>query len=394
MPDIVILEGARTPFGGFGGALKDTSPVELVNVAGREALSRAAVAPDDIDQVALGNVIAWAAEAPYFARHAALRLGIPQHVPALAVSRVCGSGLQAIISAAYTLLVDGSSFALAGGAENMSMAPYLSHARWGVPLGNASLEDACWGALVDPYSNTLMAITAENLAMRYNISREEQDTFAYQSQMRTRQAQENGWLGEEIATVLLPGRRGSKIAFECDEHPRPGVTMEDLARLPARFKEEGTVTPGNASGINDGAAILVMGAGEAASARGLKPVARLVSWAVVGVDPAIMGIGPAPALRMALARGGLTLKQIDRLEINEAFAAQYLAVEKEMGLDRGKVNANGGAIAMGHPIGASGARLALTLIYELRRRNLRYGAAALCIGGGQGIAAIFENLAW
>jgi acetyl-CoA C-acetyltransferase len=363
-----------------------------VEVAGREALRRAAIEADDIDQVVLGNVIAWAAEAPYFARHASLRLGIPHRVPAMAVSRVCGSGLQAIISGAYAIMYEGARFVLAGGAECMSGAPYLSRARWGLPLGNAALEDACWGALVDPFSNTPMAITAENLAERYHISREEQDAYALCSQMRTKQAQEQGWLAEEITPVMVPGRRGTTVTSGCDEHPRPTVTLEDLARLPARFKEGGTVTAGNASGINDGAAVLVIGNSEAAKARGLRPVARLVSWAVVGVDPAIMGIGPVPALRLALQRGGLSLKDIERLEINEAFAAQYLAVEKELDLDRNVVNVNGGAIALGHPIGASGARLALTLIYELRRRGLRYGAAALCIGGGQGIAAIFENL--
>jgi acetyl-CoA acetyltransferase family protein len=391
MTDIVILEGARTPFGTLGGGLKDTSPVDLAEVAGREALRRAAVSPQDIDQVVLGMVIAWAAEAPYFARHTALRLGIPQQAPALHVSRLCGSGLQAIISGAQVILTEDASFVLAGGAENMSGAPFLSRSRWGLPLGNATLEDALWGALFDPYTQIPMAITAENLARRYGISREEQDAFAYRSQMQTKRAQEQGWLSEEIVPVQLPGRRGAVIFFDRDEHPRPGVTLPDLARLPARFQEGGTVTPGNASGINDGAAVLLMASGGAAEERGLRPLGRLVSWASVGVDPSIMGIGPAPALRLALKRAGLSLAHMDRIEINEAFAAQYLAVEKELGLDRDKVNVNGGAIALGHPIGASGARLALTLLYQLRRDGLRYGAAALCIGGGQGIAAVFEN---
>ncbi len=338
-------------------------------------------------------VIAWAAEAPYFARHVSLRLGIPQETPALAVSRLCGSGLQAMVSGAQSLLTGDCTMVLAGGAENMSAAPYLTRgARWGLPLGNANLEDALWGALVDPYSGTPMAITAENLAERYGISRAEQDAFAYRSQMAAKRAQEEGCLAEEITPVSLPGRRGTTISFERDEHPRPQVTMADLERLPARFKEGGTVTPGNASGINDGAAALVMTTARTAMERGLQPLARLVSWAVVGVDPQIMGIGPAPALRKALDRAGLSLGQMDRIEVNEAFAAQYLAVEKELDLNRDIVNVNGGAIALGHPIGASGARVSLTLLYELCRRHLRYGAAALCIGGGQGIAAVFENL--
>ncbi len=393
MTDIVILEGARTPFGTFGGALKEVSPVDLAATACREALRRSRVAPAKIDHVVLGSVISGSGQYAYLARHTALSVGIPQEAPALLVSRVCGSGLQSLVSGAHALLAGDAEMVLAGGVESMSSAPYLLQgARWGLPLGNGTLEDSLWETLTDRHADLPMAITAENLAKQYGISRQEQDVFAYRSQMAAKQAQEAGWLAEEIIPVTVRGRRGKLTEVSSDEHPRPNITMADLERLIPRFLEGGTVTPGNASGINDGAVAMVLTTQEKARAHGLQPLARLVSWAAVGVDPAIMGIGPAPALRKAIARAGLSQDSIDRFEVNEAFAAQYIAVERELDLDRAKVNVNGGAIALGHPIGASGTRLVLTLAYELRRRRLRYGAAALCIGGGQGIAAVIENI--
>ncbi|PZR99068.1 MAG: acetyl-CoA C-acyltransferase, partial [Candidatus Chloroheliales bacterium] len=321
------------------------------------------------------------------------KAGIPRHVPALVVQRLCGSGLQAIISAAQSIMLGEGDYMLAGGAESMSQAPHVIYgARWGFELGGGKLEDALWSALVDSYNGLPMALTAENLATRYGISREQQDEFAYLSQQRTKAAQEAGRLAEEIVPVTVRDKRGKETLIERDEHPRPDTTIEALARLKPRFKAEGSVTAGNASGINDAGAAVVVAAGEAARVGGQQPLARLLAWGIVGVDPDVMGIGPAPAIRQALQRAGLQLSDIDLFEINEAFAAQYIAVERELGLDRKLVNVNGGAIALGHPLAASGTRISLSLLYEMRRRHARYGVAALCIGGGQGIAAVYENL--
>ncbi|HEU5441105.1 MAG TPA: acetyl-CoA C-acetyltransferase [Ktedonobacterales bacterium] len=390
--DIVVLGGARTPFGTFMGSLKDVSAIELGTIAAKEALTRSGVAPADVDQVVFGNVMQTSKDAIYLARHVALKAGVPIEVPALTVNRLCGSGLQAVVSGAQALLLGEGSMALVGGAENMTQAPFVIRgARTGLNLGEHQLEDYLWEALIDSYCGCGMAITAENLAEQYGTSRDEVDAYALRSQQTARHAQEQGWLAEEIVPVTVTDRKGRETAVTQDEGIRE-TSMEALGKLPARFKQGGVVTAGNASGINDAAAALVIATGQAARERGLTPIARLVSWGIVGVEPTIMGIGPAPAIRQALKRADLTLDQMDRVEVNEAFAAQYLAVEKKLGLDRDRTNVNGGAISLGHPLAASGARLALTLIHELRRNGLKYGAASLCIGGGQGIAAIFEAL--
>jgi acetyl-CoA acyltransferase 2 len=389
MPDgkkeIVVLSAARTPFGKFCGALKDLTATELGVVAARAAMARAGVSPEEIDHVVFGNVLQTSSDAVYLARHTGLKSGVPVSAPALTVNRLCGSGFQAIISGAQLLLLGEADIVLAGGTENMSQAPHVIRgARWGIPLGEGRMEDSLWSALSDSYCKLNMAETAENLARRYGITREQADDFAYQSQMRTKAAQESGRLTEEIAPITGVLNR--------DEHPRPNTTRAGLAELKPVFQKDGVVTAGNASGITDGAASVVLSTAETANRRGLKPLARIVSWGVAGCDPEIMGIGPVPAIKVALERAGLALDQIDLFEINEAFACQYLAVEKELGLDRNKVNVNGGAIAIGHPLGATGARLTATLIYELQRRSARYGVGGACIGGGQGIALIIERM--
>jgi acetyl-CoA C-acetyltransferase len=390
--DIVVLGGARTPFGTFMGSLKDVSAIDLGTIAAKEALRRAGVQPADVDQVVFGNVMQTSKDAIYFARHIALKAGVPIEVPALTVNRLCGSGLQAVVSGAQSLLLGEGSVALVGGAENMTQAPFVIRgARTGLGLGEHQLEDYLWEALVDSYCGCGMAITAENLAEQYGLDRQAVDAYALRSQETARHAQEQGWLAEEIVPVVVKDRKDKETLVERDEGIRE-TSIEALGKLPARFKQGGVVSAGNASGINDAGAALVIATGAAARERGLTPMARLVSWGIVGVEPTIMGIGPAPAMRQALKRADMTLDQLDRVEVNEAFAAQYLAVEKELGLDRDKTNVNGGAISLGHPLAASGARLALTLIHELRRNGLRFGAASLCIGGGQGIAAIFEAL--
>ena len=390
--DIVVLSGARTPFGTYMGSLKDMSAIDLGVIAAREALKRAQVDPADVDQVVFGNVLQTSKDAIYAARHIALKAGAPIETPALTVNRLCGSGLQALISGAQSLMLGEGTIALVGGAENMTQAPFVIRgARTGLSLGEHQLEDYLWEALVDSYCGCGMANTAENLAEQYGLSRTQVDEYALRSQMTARAAQERGALAEEIVPVTVRDRKGKETVIDRDEGIRE-TSMEALAKLPSRFKEGGVVTAGNASGINDAGAALVLTTGAIARERGFTPLARLVSWGIVGVEPTVMGIGPAPAIRQALKRADLTLDQMDRIEVNEAFASQYLAVEKELGLDREKTNVNGGAISLGHPLAASGARLAITIINELRRNSLRYGAAALCIGGGQGIAAIFEAL--
>jgi len=390
--DIVLLSGARTPFGVFMGSLKDISAIDLTTTAARAAIERAGVAPTDIDQVVFGNVMQTSADAIYFARHVALKAGVSIEVPALTVNRLCGSGLQAIVSAAQSLLLGEGTITLAGGGENMTQAPFVIRgARTGLALGEHTLEDYLWEALTDSYVGCGMAITAENLAEKYAISREQVDTYALRSQVEARKAQQSGLFADEIVPVTVADRKGRETVIDQDEGIRE-TSMEALAKLPARFKKGGVVTAGNASGINDAGAAVVLTTGAVANERGLKPLARIVSWGIVGVEPDIMGIGPAPAIRQALKRADMTLDQLDRVEVNEAFSAQYLAVEKDLGLDREKTNVHGGAISLGHPLSASGTRLAMTLVNELRRNGLRYGAASLCIGGGQGIAAIFEAL--
>ena len=389
MPDgkkeIVVLSAARTPFGKFCGALKDLTATELGVTAARAAIARAGISPAEIDHVVFGNVLQTSSDAVYLARHTGLKSGVPVSAPALTVNRLCGSGFQAIISGAQLLLLGEAAIVLAGGTENMSQAPHVIRgARWGIPLGEGRMEDSLWSALSDSYCKLNMAETAEKLARRYGITREQADDFAYQSQMRTKAAQESGRLTEEIAPITG--------VLDRDEHPRPNTTRAGLAELKPAFQKDGVVTAGNASGITDGAASVVLSTAETANRRGLRPLARIVSWGVAGCDPEIMGIGPVPAIKVALERAGLALDQIDLFEINEAFACQYLAVEKELGLDRNKVNVNGGAIAIGHPLGATGARLTATLIHELQRRPARYGVGGACIGGGQGIALIIERM--
>jgi acetyl-CoA C-acetyltransferase len=390
--EVVVLDGARTAFGTYGGALRDTSATDLAVVAAKGALERSRVDPAAIDHVIFGNVLQTSGDAVYFARHVGLKSGIPKEVPALTVNRLCGSGLQAILLAAQEIQLGQADLVLAGGGENMSMAPHqIRGARWGLPLGDQRLEDYLWVALVDSYNGLGMANTAENLGRTYGITREAADEFAYRSHVRAAAARESCRLSEEIVPVEATTKKGT-VTVDKDEHIRPDTTLEKLAKLEARFEKSGTVTAGNASGINDGAGAVVVASAEAAAKAGLTPLARIVSGGVCGVDPDIMGIGPAPSSRKALATAGLRVEDMDLVEINEAFATQYLAVEKDLGLDRERTNVNGGAIALGHPLGASGARLALTLIYELRKRQKRYGLASLCIGGGQGIAAIFERV--
>ena len=392
MKDIVVLGGARTAFGTYGGALRDTSATDLGIVAAKGAFERSKVGPEEIDQVIFGNVMQTSGDAVYFARHIGLKAGAPIESPALTINRLCGSGLQAILLAAQEIQLGQADFVLAGGAESMSMAPHVIRgARWGLPLGEQQLEDSLWVALIDSYNGLGMANTAENLGRKYGIGRQAADEFAYRSHMLAAKARESCRFSEEIVPVEVKTKKGVTVVDK-DEHIRPDTTLEALAKLTARFEKDGTVTAGNASGINDGAAALVVATAEAAEKAGLTPIARIVSGGVCGVDPDIMGIGPAPSSRQALGRAGLKIEDMDLVEINEAFATQYLAVEKDLGLDREKTNVNGGAIALGHPLGASGARLALTLITELQKRGGRYGLASLCIGGGQGIAAIFERI--
>ncbi len=392
MKDVYIVAGARTPFGSFGGRLKDVSAEELGVAAAKEAIQRAGLEGDQIDNVVIGNVMQTHQGSPYLARHIALGGGIPQEVPALTVNRLCGSGMQAVLSGAQSIQLGESQVALVGGVENMSQAPYVVRgARWGIRMGDEKLADTLQELLTDKSIGIGMGITAENLAKKYAISREEQDAFSLLSQQRAASAQQQGFLAEEIVPVSVKGRKGTLVMAE-DEHLRPDSTLEGLAALKPVFDREGTVTAGNSSGINDGAACLIISDEEALQKHRMAPLGRILSWAVVGVDPTIMGIGPAPASRKALAKAGLTLEDIDLIEINEAFAAQYLAVEKELGLSREKVNVNGGAIALGHPVGASGARILLSLLNELKRRKKRLGLASLCIGGGQGIAMVIEAL--
>ncbi len=381
---IVILAGARTPFGKFGGAFKRVTATELGVFAGIGAMSRANVSPADIDHVIFGNVLQTSSDAIYLARHVGLRAGIPKSSPALTVNRLCGSGFQSIISGAQLLLLGEANFVLAGGTENMTQAPHVVRdARWGLPLGEGKLEDSLWSALTDTYCNVSMAMTAEKLAAQYGITRAQADAFALQSQLRASAAADAGRLSEEIVAV--------EGVLENDEHPRPETTAEELAALRPAFTKDGIVTAGNACGICDGAAAVVLAMEERARAEDRAPLARIVSWAITGCEPSLMGIGPVEAIKIALQRADLALEQIDLFEVNEAFAAQYLAVEKELGLDRERVNVNGGAIAFGHPLGASGARITLTLALELKRRQARYGIGSACIGGGQGIALLIEN---
>jgi len=390
--DIYILGGARTPMAEYAGKLKDFSALDLGAIAARAAMERTGVKADAVDHVVFGNVMQTSSDAVYGARHIGLKAGVSIEVPALTVNRLCGSGIQAAISGAQMLLLDEADVVLTGGVESMSQAPHVIRGlRSGLRLGQGQLEDTLWSALVDTHCGCTMAGTAENCATKYGVSREEQDRYAIRSQQLADKAWKEGRFKEEVVPVEIKGRKGIEM-FGQDDHMRPDSTLESLARLPAAFSKNGCVTAGNASGIVDGGAALLLASADGVKKTGATPLARLTHWATVGVEPTLMGMGPAPATRLVLERAGLSLTEIDLIEVNEAFAAQYLSVEKELGLDRDRVNVNGGAIALGHPLGMTGTRLLLTLTLELRRRNLKRGLATACIGGGQGIAAIVETV--
>jgi len=390
--DVFILGGKRTAMGEYVGALKDISAIDLGASAAKGALDATNVVPEEIDHTVMGNALQTSGDAIYGARHVALKAGVPFDRPALTVNRLCGSGIQSIVSGAQMIQLGEAQTVLAGGMESMSQAPHVIRgARSGFPLGGGKLEDSLMVALLDTYCNTPMAGTAENLARKFEISREEQDQYALRSQQEAKRAQDAGYLAEEIVPVEITSRKAT-VVFDADDHLRPETTMEGLGKLKPAFAKDGFVTAGNASGIVDGAAAVIICGEEYVKRRNAQPMGRIVSWAYAGVEPEIMGIGPVPATRQALDKAGLKLSEIDLIEVNEAFAAQYLAVEKELGLDRSRTNVNGGAIALGHPLGATGTRLVLTVLHELHRRGGRYGLATACIGGGQGIAMIVERM--
>jgi acetyl-CoA acetyltransferase family protein len=388
--DIYILGGARTPMAEYAGRLKDIPALELGAIASRAALERTGVKPETVDHIVFGNVLQTSSDAVYGARHVGLKAGLPIEVPALTVNRLCGSGIQAAVSGAQMILLGEADVVLTGGMESMTQAPHVIRGlRSGLRLGQGQLEDTLWSALLDTHCGCTMAVTAENCAGKYGISRQAQDEYAIRSQQLADKAWKEGRLKEEVVPVELKSRKGVEL-FAQDDHMRPDTTLEGLAKLPAAFSKNGCVTAGNASGIVDGGAALLLASEGGVKKHGLTPLARLTLWAYVGVEPTLMGMGPAPATRKLLEKAKLSLDDIDLIEVNEAFAAQYLAVEKELGLDREKVNVNGGAIALGHPLGMTGTRLLLTLTLELRRRGLKRGLATACIGGGQGIAAMIE----
>jgi acetyl-CoA acetyltransferase family protein len=388
--DIVIVAGARTAMARYTGSFSDVSAIDLGAHAAKAAIQRSGVDPTEIDEAIFGNVMQTSADAIYGARHVALKAGLKIETPAVTVNRLCGSGIEAIVQAGQRLLLGEANVVLAGGMENMTQAPFVIRgARTGLKLGGVALEDFLFVGLVDTYCGLPMALTAEKLAEQTGITRKDSDAYALRSQQAADAAAKAGYFKEEIVPVEVKHGKQTMLVSE-DDHRRPETTKETLEKLAPSFKKDGMVTAGNASGIVDGAAAVVVTREKTARERGWKPVGRIVSWAVAGVDPSIMGIGPVPSTRKALQLAGLKLEQIDRVEVNEAFAAQYLAVEKELGLQRDKTNVNGGAIALGHPLGASGTRLVITVLNELRRKNLRYGLATACIGGGQGIAMIVQ----
>ncbi len=388
--DVVIVAGARTLMARYHGVFQDLSAIDLGVCAAREAVHRAGVDPAEFDHVVFGNVLQTSPDAIYGARHVGLKAGLPKETPAVTVNRLCGSGIEAIAQAAQRILLGEAKMVLAGGMENMTQAPHVIRgARSGFRLGEGKLEDSLMTALLDTYCGCAMADTAENLAAEHGITRRASDEYALRSQQAAEAAYRSSRMKEEIVPVEVKQGREARVVSE-DDHRRPETTLEILEKLPPAFRKDGIVTAGNASGIVDGAAAVVVTHARTARERGLKLMGRIVSWAAVGVEPRLMGIGPVPATQKALAHAGLKLEQMDRIEVNEAFAPQYLAVEKALGLNRDKTNVNGGAIALGHPLGATGTRLVLTLLYELRRQGLRYGLATACIGGGQGIAMIVE----
>jgi acetyl-CoA acetyltransferase family protein len=393
--DIAIVAGARTPMGRYCEKLRDFTAMELGAIAGKEAIKRAGIEASEIDHVVYGNAQQTSSDSHYGARHVGILAGVPIETPALTVNRLCGSGMQSIVSGAQMIQLGEAKNVLAGGMESMSQAPFVVRgARWGIGLGQGKLEDSLMQGLLDTQCGLYMAQTAELYSSQQGISRQQMDEFALRSQQRAADAYAACRLSEELTPVPLKDRKGKPTGelFEKDDHLRPQTTMEGLAKLPPAFGKDGMVTAGNASGIVDGGAAVVLMSLQDAANRRLKPLGRIVDWGIAGVDPKIMGSGPVPATRVALKKAGLKLSDIDLIEVNEAFAGQYLAVEKELGLDREKTNVNGGAIALGHPLGATGTRLVITLLYELRRRGKKYGLATACIGGGQGIAVIVESL--
>jgi acetyl-CoA acetyltransferase family protein len=392
--NVVFLSAVRTPFGTFGGTLKDVTVSDLTTVAAKAAIERAGIEPGEIDSTIMGNVLYTTADSAYFARHVSLKAGCSQDSSALTLNRLCGSGFQSIVSGAQEILLGDSSACLVGGADSMSQAPHVTRVRWGIPLGKTpQLEDILWAALTDSYVNLPMAETAENLAEQYKLDRSSVDEFALRSQQLARDAWAAGAFKDEIVPVPVKNPKTKQVEmFEKDEHMRPDSTIEGLARLKPVFRENGVVTAGNASGIGDGAGALVISSAKFASDRGLKPIGRLVSWGIAGVDPKIMGIGPVPASKKALAKADMSLDDMDIIEINEAFAPQTCAVERELRIPREKLNRQGGAIALSHPLAASGARITAHLLHTLRAEGKRFGLGSACIGGGQGIALIVEAI--
>ena len=390
--DVVFLSGVRTGFGAFGGSLKDLSAIDLGAVASRHAIQRSGVPASDFGHTVFGNALQTSADAIYMARHVGLKAGLPIETPAVTVNRLCGSGFEAITQGAQLILLGEADAVLAGGAESMSQAPHVVRgARWGLRLGPAPLEDLLWESLKDPQCGLSMAETAESLAEKYKLTRTEVDEVAVASQQRAKRAWDACAFQDEVIPVTIKVK-GKEIEFRADEHMRPETTLEILSGLKPYFKKDGLVTAGNASGISDGGAATVLASEEYAQAHGLKPLGRLVAWAVAGVEPKHMGIGPAPAARKALAKAKMTLEQMDLVEVNEAFAPQYLAVERELCLDRSRTNACGGAIAIGHPLAATGTRITIHLLHALRREQKRFGLGSACIGGGHGAAVIVEAL--
>lgn len=391
MTDLVIIAGARTPFGAFGGGLANQTATDLAVAASKAAINRSKIDPAQIDQVVMGNVIQTSKDAIYLGRHVALRSGLKEETPGLILNLLCGSGVQAIVTAGMLIEAGQAKVVLAGGTDSLSMTPYLNWGmRWGARMGHQQIWDGL--DIRDTLPDASMGETAENLETKYKISRQEQDEYAYLSQMRTKVAVAAGHLSEEIEPVAVLDKKGVRKVVNQDEHPRPDTTIEALSTLKPVFKRDGTVTAGNSCGIVDGAAAVIVTTLNHAEKLGLSPLSRVVSWSLTGVPPHIMGIGPVHAIPIALEKADLKQEQIDLVEINEAFAVQYIACERELRLEREKVNVNGGAIALGHPFAASGARLALSLSFELRRRKARYGVVSLCIGGGMGIAVVLERL--
>jgi acetyl-CoA C-acetyltransferase len=390
--EVVVATGVRTAIGDYGGSLKDFAPTDLAASCVKEALSRASIAPDEVGHVVFGNVIHTETKDMYLSRVAAINAGIPKQVPALTLNRLCGSGLQAIVSAAQIIALGDADIAVAGGAESMSRSNYwIPTARWGTKMGDQAIVDSLIGALSDPFEGMHMGVTAENVAEKFGLTRGDQDAFALESHKRAANAQTNGWFKDQILPIEIKARKETRV-FDTDEHVRTDVSRDNLGKLRAVFKKNGTVTAGNASGINDGAAAVVLMERGVAEKRGIEPLARLVAYGHAGVDPRVMGLGPIPAVKNAMTKAGLSVSDMDVIESNEAFAAQACAVAKDLDFAPEKTNPNGGAVALGHPVGATGCIISIKALYELQRIGGKYALATMCIGGGQGIAAVYERV--